>query len=280
MPHVEEPSPAGLRYPGAFRTGAHCMHMVGRHSSSRPLKSLIPMRFYSLEEDKASRYTGDMSASHSWGLPGVHCPTCRVTWGGAGQLYPSVELSALPQCAEFEEPRPEPFEEFARLRELVRPLAPPGALLRPGTRFGPLTGSAWGSFGAFFWVGAGDLMVRREALEQLQARGIQGLQAVRPKLRYRHKKNPPDLLELQLHPAGRLHPDCIPPANRTPCPTCDRYGFALPEEPVLEAASLPSGQDVFRLINFATLVVGTERFVDAVQSLGLDGMAFRELPTR
>ena len=32
--------------------------------------------------------------------------------------------------------------------------------------------------------------------------------------------------------------------------------------------------------NYATVIVGTERFMEAVQRLALDGITFRELPTR
>ncbi|MFY1826851.1 hypothetical protein ACN47A_13105 [Myxococcus fulvus] len=32
--------------------------------------------------------------------------------------------------------------------------------------------------------------------------------------------------------------------------------------------------------NFATMVIGTERFRDSVLRLELDGLTFRELPTR
>lgn len=52
-------------------------------------------------------------------------------------MSPCVDLSQLPERREFEKPRPEPFHEFARLRELVRPLAPANAALPPGTLFGP-----------------------------------------------------------------------------------------------------------------------------------------------
>jgi hypothetical protein len=48
---------------------------------------------------------------------------------------------------------------------------------------------------------------------------------------------------------------------------------------LLEASTLPSHLDVFRLEDFSTVVVCTERFVDACQRLGLDGVTFQPLPT-
>jgi hypothetical protein len=44
------------------------------------------------------------------------------------------------------------------------------------------------------------------------------------------------------------------------------------------AQSLPRG--LFRLGHFATMNIGTERFMEAVRRLELEGILFRELPTR
>ena len=77
-----------------------------------------------------------------------------------------------------------------------------------------------------------------------------------------------------------MHPDCIPPDVPPPCPTCGRQGFRWPDEPILDAASLPPELDLFRVGNFATMVIGNERFMEAVRRLELDGVTFQELPTR
>ncbi|MCP3139906.1 SitI6 family double-CXXCG motif immunity protein [Pyxidicoccus xibeiensis] len=234
-------------------------------------------RFFWLREDKA--VTASYDAAHRWGLPGVMCPTCGATWASAGHQYPAVDLSQLPERREFERARPEPFSEFARLRELVRPLAPPNAALPPGTTFGPLVGRASGRFGAFTSQGSIRWLVRRDALERLQAEGVRGLLGCRTELRFR-QKDPPELLELQLEPHGRLHPDCIPPNVPPPCVTCGWVYFRLPDEPILDAASLPPGLDLFRVGDYSTVIVGTERFMEAVRRLELDGITFHELPTR
>ncbi|WP_163997120.1 double-CXXCG motif protein [Pyxidicoccus caerfyrddinensis] len=239
-------------------------------------------RFFELLQDEAvvrERYSGEFDAAHKWGLPGANCHTCGAIWGVAGHQYPAVDLSQLPERKEFEEARPEPFSEFARLRELVRPLAPPNSWLPPGTTFGPLVGRAFGKFGPFTSQGNITWLVLREALERLQAEGVRGLVGCRTELRFR-TKTPPDVLELQIEPWGRLHPDCIPPDVPPPCPTCGRHGFRLPDEPILDTASLPTELDLFRVGNFSTVIVGTERFMETVRRLELDGITFRELPTR
>ncbi len=238
------------------------------------------MRFYEPREDKAARYTGQTSAGPKWGLPGVRCPECGETWA-ATVLYPSVDLSRLAERGRFEEARAEPLEEFERLRELVRPLLPTGAWLPPGTQLGPLSGTAWGSFGAFYYLYPLTLLVRREALEKLQAAGVRGLNGCRTELRFRQKKAP-ELLELQLEHHGQLHADCLPLGRLVPCERCgrgSRGGYKLPKQPILDASSMPTQLDLFRLSDTG-LLVASERLVEAAKHLDLDGITFEELPSR
>ncbi|WP_224243842.1 double-CXXCG motif protein [Hyalangium gracile] len=49
---------------------------------------------------------------------------------------------------------------------------------------------------------------------------------------------------------------------------------------ILDKDSLPTHADVFCLANFATVLVGTQRFKEAVQCLRLEGLLFHELPLR
>jgi uncharacterized double-CXXCG motif protein len=194
---------------------------------------------------------------------------------------PSVDLSYLPTQEQKKYlPRlEEDYAEFERLCEQVRPLVPPGVPLWPGTLFGPMVGTAQGEFGPLVLHHAWTLLMRPEPLERLQAEGLTGLKGCRTELRFR-KKNSPELLEMELLPRGRFHPDCLlerPP----PCPKCGRDSFKLPDEPILDAASLPQDLDLFRLAGFLTMVIGTERFVEAVRRLGYEhDIAFRELPMR
>jgi uncharacterized double-CXXCG motif protein len=114
-------------------------------------------------------------------------------------------------------------------------------------------------------------------LERLQAEDLRGLKGCRTELRFR-KKNPPELLEMELLPRGAFHPDCLP--ERPPsCPKCGRRGLKRPAEPILDVATLPQDLDLFRLAG--TMIIGTERFVEAVRRLGYEqDIAFRELPVR
>jgi uncharacterized double-CXXCG motif protein len=238
------------------------------------------MRYFRIEEDRSAGYSGSIDGAHKWGLPGLlGCPACKATWGTNSKAYPSVDLTPVEPLANFTEARPEPIEEYERMCELVRPLLPPGAVLKPGAAFGPLVGKAQGRFGQLAAPYPWWLLVQREALEKLQAEGLRGLKGCPTQLRFRQRASP-ELLELELLPVGRAHPDCLPPNREPPCPRCGRLGLTLPKPLLLDAATLPNHLDVFRLEDFSTIVVCTERFAETCQRLGVDGVAFHPLPTR
>ncbi|HZH74918.1 MAG TPA: double-CXXCG motif protein [Archangium sp.] len=117
----------------------------------------------------------------------------------------------------------------------------------------------------------------REALEKFQAAGLQGIEGCRTELRFRQRTSP-ELLELEILPLGRTHPDCLPPERSPPCSRCHRLGLSLPDELLLDARTLPNDRDLFRLEDFSGVIVRTERFVEACVRLGLDGVAFKPLP--
>ncbi len=237
------------------------------------------MNYFRMKEDRAAGYTGFVDAAHRWGLPGIYCPVCKSTWSGGAKVYPSVDLTPVLALADFEEARTEPIEEYERQSELVRPLLPPGAQLEPGAAFGPLVGKAQGRFGQFVSNYSFLILIRREAYEQLQSEPLRGLKGCRMEVRFR-QRNPPELLELELIPNGRVHTDCLPPDRKPPCPRCHRRGIPLPKDLLLDATTLPTELDLFRLEDFPTVVVCTKRFVEACQRLGLDGLAFAPLPVR
>ncbi|NMO20859.1 hypothetical protein HPC49_30085 [Pyxidicoccus fallax] len=223
---------------------------------------------------------GGYNAAHKWGLPGVSCPDCKATWAGSGLDYPAVDLSGHSVAKKLSKAYlEEDFEEFERLREQVRALLPPGHPLLPGTTFGPLVGKARGPFSALIHQSPGTLLIQPDALELLQREGLRGLRGCRTEMRF-SPKGIPEMLNLHIEPSGLLHSDCIPRGTPPPCPKCGRHGFRLPDEPILDAASLPDDLDLFRLRNFATLLIVTERFKAAVERHGLDGLTLRELPVR
>ncbi|SES97457.1 double-CXXCG motif protein [Stigmatella erecta] len=228
-------------------------------------------------------FTGNLgNAKHRWGLPGIQtCAVCRAGGAIVGLQYPCVDLSGLAakELEKLSNSWPVPFEEFLRLRELVRPLAPPGALLEPGTRFGPLEGIASGHFGQLFMQNPWSLYLRRESLERLQEVGIRGLKGCPLNVQFRVKR-PPELWELELELHGRLHPNCLPLERLHPCPKCGNDPLTLPEKFWIDANSVPDSLDTFRLRDAPGLIIATERFVEAVHRLELCGVIFQELEAR
>ncbi len=239
------------------------------------------MRFYLLDDVPHPRYSGGHNYGHKWCLPSVSCPACHATGGATANAFPSVDLSHLPdqEQRKYKARVEEDFAEFERLREQVRPLVPPGVRLLPGTDFGPMNGSARGEFGPLVLHHPWTLLMRREPLERLQAEGLKGLKGVRTELRFR-KKNPPELLEMELLPRGDFHSDAVP-ERPSRCPRCERTDRKRPDEPILDAATLPQDLDLFRLSYGLTMIIGTERFVETVRRLGYEeDIAFQELPVR
>ena len=49
---------------------------------------------------------------------------------------------------------------------------------------------------------------------------------------------------------------------------------------MLDADSLPLDVDLFRVRSLPSMIIGTERLLDAVRSLQLDEVVFHELPAR
>ena len=71
----------------------------------------------------------------------------------------------------------------------------------------------------------------------------------------------------------------MPPGLKR-CEKCGRLGVSVPKPLVLDVASLPMDRDIFRLEDFSTFIVVTERFVEASTRLEIEDLAFVELVGR
>ena len=121
--------------------------------------------------------------------------------------------------------------------------------------------------------------MQREPLEKLHKEGLYGLKGYPTHLKFRQRQ-PPDLLELELLPAGHLHAES-PPIRRGPiCSRCSRNPITFPKVHILDAQSVPKNLDLFRLEDFPGFIICTERFADACQRLNLDGAVFRPFPAK
>ncbi|GMT99955.1 hypothetical protein KH5H1_40750 [Corallococcus caeni] len=234
------------------------------------------MRFFEVNAAEGPRFTSFIDGAHRWGLPGGLCPVCQASPGGLGEAYPSVDLSGWSLRRELEEARQVSLEEYERLRDLLRAQVPFEAPLRPGSEFGPLSGKASGKWSALDLSSPWTLVMRSEAVDQLRGAGI-ALRASKMDLRFRGKTEV-DLREIEIHCRGRLHDSCFPGGRERPCERCGRQGGSYPDAPILDGRTLTGDLDLFRLTDYTTIIIATERFVDAVNRLGFEGVVFKELP--
>ncbi|WP_044889407.1 double-CXXCG motif protein [Myxococcus hansupus] len=238
------------------------------------------MKFYVVEEDRTAGFTGNLTVRFPWGFPGVTaCETCGAAGGWAGLQYPCVDLSEFPERTALENPgRQVSFEEFRRLRDLVSPFAPPGARLEPGADFGPPTGTGTGTFGDFFLQNPWSLYIRREALERLQGEGLRGLSGCPVNVKFRGK-SPPYLLAMQLKFQGRLRGEHVSAQENAPCPKCGSSRHTMPQLPSFDVRTMSDAPDLFRLSDWPTLIMASQRMVTVVRQLAMTGVRFVEPTT-
>lgn len=242
------------------------------------------MRFFDVKVDKSLDLIldGDLDAYHRWRLPYVvRCPKCGASPEGdnSGAEYPCVDLSGLPaadQALLTLGGRPVSLEEFVRLREVVRPLAPPDAVLKTDAQFGPLQGRARGSFALFHMQTPSSLVVQPGLIDDVPGIKLCPVTEVVGKVNF---------LDVQLQHHGHKHDSCRLPEG-PPCTVCG----IRPVSPaprgwkfVVDAQSL-SGPDVpelFRLREPPSVILASERFVERVHRLRRPeplGITFEEMP--
>ncbi|TQF13452.1 hypothetical protein FJV41_23980 [Myxococcus llanfairpwllgwyngyllgogerychwyrndrobwllllantysiliogogogochensis] len=213
------------------------------------------MRYYTLQEREKVRWSGRYDMGRRWQLPGVSCPTCGNTWGGGGYDYPAVDLSRLGGGAKaLERPRCVPWAEFEALRASVLPLVPSGAVVTPGSGFGPLTGRAQGRFGPVSVHMPWTLLVRPDVVRRLD--GLTG--AVPVPATFRRAGSDGELFELQVLPGGTL----VGEDRHKPCKTCGRASWVLPP-PERRRLAVPPSSDFARAT--ASVVVVSERVVEQLE---------------
>jgi uncharacterized double-CXXCG motif protein len=139
-------------------------------------------------------------------------------------------------------------------------------------QFGPLRGTAQGTFGPVTAKDDWEVLVREDALEQLQAAGIRGLIPVRAELEGLANTR---LFELELPVRGLLHRNSLLEGPR--CRTCGCQEVSISPECWLDGDSLPHDVDLFRPANAVTVTVVSERFVESVQALGPSDIVFNEI---
>ncbi|NVJ21204.1 MULTISPECIES: double-CXXCG motif protein [Myxococcus] len=236
------------------------------------------MRYYTLRnaiDREVNHRQWTISARRKWGLPGAACGKCFAEWATISLNYPSVDLSTLPEQREFVKARQEPWSEYIRLRDLVLPFMPDGALVRPGAGMGPLAGQVRGRPPAIAMDAPWNLFVQPAAVEALSEARLRGIKPVSTALKM--APDVPPLLELELLVAGDYAVECRSMPVGEPCPVCGSQEMTLvPARWWLDAATLPDA-DVFRFRPGPGHIIASERFVAVLQSLGDTGIQVSEI---
>lgn len=212
---------------------------------------------------------GVLDARHRWSLPGVSCDACGATWAMTGIAYPTIDLSQLSTQGDYLNPRVVDLQTFLTLRDVVGQLLPPEAVIVPGTEFGPLVGRASGAFEDFAWLNPWTLLASERCAMALTDTEVHLPVSALAQI---DAKKAVALHEYEIEPLGVLAGVDAPI-----CTSCGRAAILLPPDPILLGSSMPPNRDLFRLKDAPTLIVATNRFVDAVHRLGLRGLNMRPL---
>ena len=204
----------------------------------------------------------------------MQCEYCDAVWSSVGLDYPRVDLSGFPfeaTCAA----RVVSLPEYRRLEQQLLAWLPEPRILRPGTGFGPLVGTARGAMEDVVWVhGSSTLLLSRDAFE-IVASQTSGVRGERPLLGEGSKQR--ELVELDLEPCAELHRSAIPFDLAPPCGQCGRWAGRMPEVIVLKSSSIPTNVDAFRGMDLTTAIFASERFADALRSASSDGFELEEI---
>jgi uncharacterized double-CXXCG motif protein len=212
---------------------------------------------------RTERLTCDVEAVHECSFPGVSCDACGQTWAQTGIGYPTLAgiCRVLPK-----RPTPLPIDQFLALKRDVQSLVRPDTVIAPGVGFGPLRGRIGDTPSSVQWATPWTLLVADDVLIALGERGVR-LPRTAPAILRHARGTVTHLHELELEPRGTT--TAAEQQRATTCTRCGRTGVRWPDDVVLVASSLDEELDVFRLGDMTTMIVASERFMEALQACGL-----------
>jgi uncharacterized double-CXXCG motif protein len=236
------------------------------------------MKIFEIREDGSRKKVPYIDAAHKWGLPGVRCPICNSWWSTVGLEYPSVDLTNFPEEKLYREARSESLSEFLKLKQKIANAFPQLTMLKPGAEFGPSVGKAIGKrFDGFVWRAWWTICLEANALEKLKGNALSLPNSVKAELRF--KKEEQEIFEFDLPLKGKLTNGIYDDIQSKYCNTCGRDSASKPDEILIEHLSLPTDIDIFRVSNFTTIILVTDKFVETVTNLGIKGAIFNEVKT-
>jgi uncharacterized double-CXXCG motif protein len=225
------------------------------------------------DEEWEAANASDIDAGHSCSMPGLKCPACSA-WAMTGIQYPTVECEALQgRVGKRLEPWPVDPQTFSLLAQMISPLLASGQALSPGTKFGPLRGTASGQIGDFGWLNPWTMLLREATLKAMQEAGL-GLTAVPADLCFREKLHE-DLYQIEAIPRVKISGSSY--RQPTPCAVCGRAGHRWPGDIELDGSSLDSTISVQRLFEFPTRMIVNDRMAMLIRENKLTNAVLEEV---
>jgi len=235
------------------------------------------MKIYRALESR-SRSSGYFIGEHLWNLPGISCSRCKEVWATTGVAYPAIQLSEFIDLKNAQKESVVDVDEFIKLEAMVLDRFPHLEIITPGTSFGNLVGTLRGrNFTDFVPSTPWTLLMQEDTLNALSNSGtLDRLEYGRVQLKD-DSLVPGTLFEAQLMPRGHLILSSNGLTEDSACSLCGRRSITLPPRMKVTANSIPDELNLFRLANFTTIVVATQKFVDAYIQLKLTGLEFDEI---
>jgi uncharacterized double-CXXCG motif protein len=220
-------------------------------------------------------YHNDIVARRNNYLPGIKCDLCGQTWARLGIAYPLVDISVLTLDKRLFRPRAVPVDEYKQLRDLVAPLIAENLPLPPGTGFGPLVGREKGVCGDFSWANSWTLLIKQSSYLNLQSLSLKLPKVSIPNLKTK-KIWDCELYELEIEARVSLIDSSYYETDSKICLKCGRDERKV-EKIIVNKNSIPPELDMFRIADFPTHILVTERFKYIVTQLGFSNILFMEI---
>ena len=236
------------------------------------------MKLFTITPDFQNReknYHNDIVARRNSYLPGIKCDLCGQTWARLGIAYPLVDISVLTFDKWLFRPRVVPVDEYKQLRDLVAPLIAENLPLPPGTGFGPLVGRETGLCGDFSWANSWTLLIKQSSYLNLQSLSLKLPKVSIPNLKTKRISGC-ELYELEIEAWVSLTNSSYYEAEPKICLKCGRDDRKV-ERIIVNKNSIPPDLDMFRITDFPTHILVTERFKYNVTQLGFSNILFMEI---
>jgi hypothetical protein len=175
------------------------------------------------------------------------------------------------------DPRPVPFARYAELERQTRKFLPADQVLRPGTQFGALAGSANGYPEDIMWHNQWTPLLSESLFSTLSESGI-NLRVGLSVINTMEMVGRQTLLELEAAPLVDLLPvgacSFIP---KVTCEHCGRRAAPRPTDFCVNASTYDDSQALQRSSYWPTVLVANVQFADAITTRKLKGVSLKEI---